>query len=275
MRISKILISVLLLSLISKAGYAAAPEYAKPINAYQSKYDMSFFVWKPIGLHSKWYATYDGYPVTEIANNLWVYGVFGSAGQMYESITAVGSVDPNTVHILTPLPSFLNDKSLDERNKFHKSLVHIFETKCDNFSIVHTKVSPTPIAWESKTSRVFMWGGERWIRIFNHSGEKFTDTINRSSHTVANMLKTCKIIWTQFDTFEFANFVKSAGLIWVENFEINMPISFKEASFKTGSGSHAERFSGNPGDPGNKDNPDNPDNPESPGNGGWDTGRDK
>ena len=272
MRISRLLITIIFLSFLSKVSYAAAPEYAKPISAYQSKYDMSFFVWKPIGLHSKWYATYDGYPVTEIANNLWVYGVFGNAGQMYESQTAVGSVDPNTVHILTPLPLFLNDKSLDERNKFHKSLVHIFETKCDNFSIAHTKVSQTPIAWESRTSRVFIWGGERWVQIFNSAGEKLSDAIKRNSHTVANMFKTCKITWTQFDTFEFANYVKNAGLNWIENFEINMPYMFNEIGFKNGSGNNAQKNSGSPGEPGN---PDNSDNPANSGNGGWDTGRDK
>ena len=261
MRIFKLIIAILLITLIIKPGAAALPEYAKPKGAYQKKYDMSFFVWKPLGLHSKWYATYDGYPVTEIARDQWVYGIIGSAGQISESITSVGSIDPDTVHILTPLPSFYNDDSLN-KYKFAESLKNIFKTKCDSFSIAYTKTSPTLIAWESKTYKTFIWGGKRWIPVNSRTGEKLSNSIKRVSHTVSKMLKDCKIIWTQTDTFEFANYVMNLGYNWIDNFEVNMPLAFNEINSKSGGGSYKGNNSGE------TNNPDNGGD-----NGGWDTGR--
>jgi hypothetical protein len=261
MRISKFFAAILFLFLISKASLAAVPEYAKPINAYQKKYNMSFSIWKPIGLQPKWYATYDGYPVTEIADNQWVYGVVGSVGQLNESIITVGSVDPKTVYILTPLPPFLNESSFAEKVKVADSLKDIFKTKCDNFGIAYTKTSLTPIAWESGTSRVYIWGGKKWNPVFHHPEEKMSDAIKRASRTTANMLKNNKISWTQIDTLEFTNYVKSAGYAWINNFETNMPSEFTDMSAKTGgNGSYAGKSSG--GEVGNIG-----------GGGGWDTGK--
>jgi hypothetical protein len=245
---------------ISKICSAAVPDHAKPINAYQSKYDMSFFVWKPLGYPGKWYATYDGYPVTEIAKNQWVYGVMGNVGQLTESLTAVGSVDPNIVHILTPLPSF-QDSDLLDKNKYANSLKSVFKTKCDNFGIAYTRVSPTPIAWKSGTLKVYMWGGKRWVQISQRPGERMTDTIKRDSHTIANMLSACKIVWTQIDTFEFANYVKNAGYAWIDSFETNMPFAFSEIDTKTGGGNYIGSSSGGISDSGNTEG------------GGWDTGK--
>ena len=264
MRISNLLIAVLLIFTISSEGSAMAPEYAKPGSAYQKKYDMSFFVWKPLGLPVKWHATYDGYPVVEIAKDQWVYGVFGHAGQLTESLINVGAVDPNTVYILTPLPSFQNEDS-DSKFKYAKSLKKIFETECDNFSIAYTTVSHTPIAWESGTSKVYMWGGKRWVLIPPRPVEMLSNTIKRDSRNIAKMLKTCKIVWTQIDTLEFAHLVKSAGHNWIDNFETNMPLLFFEISDKNGDGSYAGNTGNNSGENGD---------PDSIGGGGWDTGRD-
>ena len=260
MRNPKFIIIVLFLLLISKISSAATPEYSKPINAYQKKYDMQFFVWKPIGLESKWYATYDGYLVTEIARNQWVYGVAGNAGQLTESIIAVGSVDPNTIYILTPLPSFLNESLLNKEDKAADSLRDIFDTKCDNFSITYTNASLTPIAWESGSLKVFMWSGKKWVPISSRHGEKLSDTIKRDPNNVAGMLRNNKIKWTQFDTLELANYVRSAGYTWIDDFESNMPFAFREvyAGGVGGGGGNTGKSSGGTG---------------SGGDGGWDTGR--
>ena len=248
---SKFTAAILFLLLISGVSSAAAPEYAKPINAYQKKYDMSFFVWKPAGLHTKWYATYDGYPVAEIVKDQWVYGIIGNTGQLTESLIIVGSVNPNTVHILTPLPPFAKKILSNEEDEFFNeeyeatdSLKDIFKTKCDNFGIAYTKASLTPIAWESDTLKVYMWGGKKWVPIFRHHGERLSDTIKRDSNIVADMLRTNKVMWSQMDTYEFANYVRSAGYTWIDDFEANMPADFRETFADSGGG------------------------------GGWDTGRD-
>ena len=262
MRITKLFIAVLLLSLISNASLAAVPDYAKPINAYQSKYDMSFFVWKPIGLQNKWYTTYDGYPVTEITKDRWVYGVIGHSGQLTESLITVGSVDPSIVYILAPLPPYPNDSLFKEKAKITDSLKSIFKTKCDSFAIAYTNASYTPIAWESRTSRAYMWGGYRWVPIFLRHGEKLRDTIKRDSNLIARMLRACNITWTQIDTLEFANYVRSAGYAWIDDFETNMPPAFSDINFgHSGGGSR----SGQTG----KSN-EGASNSEG---GGWDTGK--
>jgi len=259
MRIYKFTIAFLFLLLFfAKASSAAIPEYAKPIRVYQAKYDMSFFVWRPLGLQSKWFATYDGYPVTEIARNQWVYGVIGNAGQLTESIITVGSVAPNTVHILRPLPLSIDNKRLFKSDKTD-SLKEIFNTKCDNFGIAYTNASFTPIAWKSGASKVYMWGGKKWVPIFQQRGERLADAIKRNSNIVADMLRKNKIIWTQIDTHEFANYIRSAGYTWIDNFETNMPVAFSEINIGGGDG-HMEG-TGQPGGIGG-------------GGGGWDTGRD-
>jgi len=249
-------IVVLFLLIISKTSSAAVPEYAMPINAYQKKYNMQFFVWRPLGLQSKWYATYDGYPVAEIAENQWVYGVIGNAGQLTESLIAVGSVDPNTIHILTPLSPFLKENLFFENDEAADSLKNIFKTKCDNFGIVYTNASLTPIAWKSDISNVYMWGGEKWVPIYQNRGERLSDTIKRDSYIVADMLRNNKIIWTQIDTYEFANYVRSAGYNWIDDFETNMPSVFNEHNPNAINGNDytEENWSG-------KDD------------GGWDTGK--
>ena len=257
MRNLKLLIAVLFLFTVAKAGSAAVPEYAESINAYQSQYGMQFCVWKPIGLQSKWYATYDGYPVTEIAKNQWVYGVIGPAGQLTESVIAVGSVDPNTIHILSPLPSFPKEISLDEENEtgVTDSLKDIFKTECNAFGIAYTNASLTPIAWESDTLKVYMWGGSKWVLIPKRHGERMADTIKRNSNIVADMLREDKVMWTQMDTYEFANYVRIAGYIWIGDFEPNMPLAFTEVDSGR-DGDHAVTGTGGVGRPG----------------GGWDTG---
>jgi hypothetical protein len=264
MRISNLLIAVLFLFSISKASSAVTPEYAKPRSVYQKQYDMSFFVWKPLGLPGKWHATYDGYPVVEIAKDQWVYGVFGHAGQLTESLINVGAVDPNTVYILAPLPSFQNEE-LYSKFEFAQSLKKVFQTKCDNFSIAYTKVSPTPIAWESGTSKVYMWGGKRWVQIHHRPTEKLSHIIKNDSYNIAKMLKTCKIVWTQIDTFELANLIKSAGYNWIDNFETNIPPAFGEIGDKTGDGNYDGNVGKNSGEL---------NDPGSIGGGGWDTGKD-
>ena len=260
MRIVKFAIAVLFIFLISGTSSATVPEYAKPIRAYQEKYDMSFFVWEPAGLHNKWYATYDGYPVAEIERNLWVYGVIGNAGQLIESTIAVGSVDPKTVYILSTLPSFIN-VNVDEENGATgplDSLKGIFKTKCNSFGIAYTNASHTPIAWKSDTFEVYMWGGKKWVRIYGNNGEWMRDTIRRDSNIIADMLRDNGIIWTQLDTYEFANYVRIAGYTWIGNFETNMPVAFCEPNNNAGNVNDSNESGGGTG---------------NPGGGGWDTGR--
>ena len=264
MRIIKLIIVVLFLLLISKASSATVPDYAEPIKAYQERYNMQFFVWRPLGLQSKWYATYDGYPVAQIAEDQWVYGVIGNAGQLTESLIAVGSVNPNTVHVLTPLPPFLKENLLFENSKADYSLKDIFKTKCDNFGIIYTNASLTPIAWKSDTSKIYMWGGKKWVPIFQRRSEILLDTIRRDSYVVADMLRKNKIMWTQIDSYEFANYVRSAGYNWIDDFETNTPIEFSELFANSDNG---RDYSGNySGENGNGETNRGDD-------GGWDTGR--
>jgi hypothetical protein len=75
------------------------------------------------------------------------------------------------------------------------------------------------------------------------------------------MLKAYKIVWSQIDTFEFANYVKNSGHTWIDNFEPNMTFAFDEISVKTGGDNNAGKNSGETSGSDNNDG------------GGWDTGR--
>ena len=67
------------------------------MGAYQKVYAMNFEIWKPADLPAGWYATFDGFPVAQIAENRWVYGQLGIDGTIKPTNVLVGSVVPSNV----------------------------------------------------------------------------------------------------------------------------------------------------------------------------------
>ena len=65
--------------------------------AYQKVYAMNFEIWKPSDLPAGWYATFDGFPVAQIAENRWVYGQLDIDGTIRPTNVLVGSVVPSKI----------------------------------------------------------------------------------------------------------------------------------------------------------------------------------
>ena len=67
------------------------------MNAYQQVYAMNFEIWRPSDIPAGWYATFDGFPVAQIAENRWVYGQIGIDGVISPTNVLVGSVIPGNI----------------------------------------------------------------------------------------------------------------------------------------------------------------------------------
>lgn len=259
LRSMKALKIFLLIALVFSARecLGAAP-YAKPMGAYQTKFDMFFSVWKPDGLPSAWFATFDGYPVREFANNQWIYGIISGIGDINDSEILVGSVDPSEVFFLRPLPQFSEIQPAGHKN-IVKSLLNILDSDCDSFSVIKTEASFTPIAWKSGTSKIFIWSGKEWVAFKRFSGESFKSALNREALNAARYLRSNGVRWSRMDSAEFADFVRTAGYIWFENFASSSTEVLNIVQTDNGGGdNYSSGFSGN----GNKND-----------DGGWDTGR--
>ena len=105
-------IMILILILNSTAMSAIMPSSSRPdgmtlysppifrgtvMSAYQQAYAMNFEIWKPHDLPPGWYATFDGFPVAQIAENRWVYGQLGVDGAIRPTNILIGSVIPSNV----------------------------------------------------------------------------------------------------------------------------------------------------------------------------------
>lgn len=216
--------------------------YAKPIFAYQEKYAMSFSVWKPNGVGEQWFATFDGYPVREFLQNQWIYGVFGGAGEINDSQILVGDIDPRTVYLLRPLPMFADS--------ILPSFWKILGMNCDHFAIIRTEASLAPIGWKQNSSDVFVWNGKGWTRIFN---------LKNDLNFVAQILRKNRVMWTTLDSLEFANFVRTAGYIWIDDLGSNPEFTMGYVAKQSEGNDGTTTGGGSPG--GGRDDD------------GWDTGR--
>ncbi|MBQ3627352.1 MAG: hypothetical protein II948_11510, partial [Synergistaceae bacterium] len=102
------ILPVLCLLLIASQAHAASLRYSNfnynlnnfnnvSMGAYQQAYAMNFDVYQPAGLPAGWYATYDGFPVTQVSPTRWVYGQVGYDGAIIPTDILVGSVIPQNV----------------------------------------------------------------------------------------------------------------------------------------------------------------------------------
>ena len=83
---------------------AAGALQMRPILVSQPYYGgMQFYVHQARNLPDGWYATYDGYPVTQAPDGLWVYGAY-SGPYLVPTNLVVGSVIPSLAG-LSPYPA--------------------------------------------------------------------------------------------------------------------------------------------------------------------------
>ena len=219
-RIKFLLFALSISAILSSTAYAAKTkksnndfEYTpSPVMAaYQKAYAMNFEIWKPSNLPAGWYATFDGYPVAQIAENRWVYGRIDTAGNIFPSDILVGSVIPTDVPALVRAVSSWG-YGLDFTSK---EFLKVRKYMCDRIGWYNDGSINTIIAWNSYNAGVWLWMGKRWKNIMPGSGEYMWQTLKRMRPYLAKELYKNHVYFVDGDdSSELANLARQWGMLW-------------------------------------------------------------
>ena len=228
--------------------------------AYQQPYAMNFEIWQPEGLPAGWYATFDGFPVAQVAPNRWVYGQPGGDGALVPTNILVGSIVPSEVPGLVRVGGtwlyhrYINDPA------FHKIMDHY----CDHMGFMNDPLVRTAIAWRSGTPGVWVWLGDRWKKILPRSGEYTWQALRRYREWIAEELRRNRIWWFGSELWDLADLARQWGLLWSGGMRLDGLNAYRGDSDNDRSGGSVERVS-------TPDTPSMPEAPaEEPGGGQWD-----
>ena len=223
----KILIAISFISLIIHASdsYAMTPVSKRPdgrvlygtpsytgavMSAYQQAYAMNFEIWKPDDLPAGWYATFDGYPVAQIAENRWVYGQLGYGGAIRPTNILIGSVIPSNVPGLLRISStgwnvrYLNDEAF----------MKIREHNCNYMGWLNDDYLNTLIAWNTHTVGVWIWLGNRWAFLTPFTGEYVWQMLKRMKPWIIEELRKNNVLFPYGEPSDVADLARQWGLIW-------------------------------------------------------------
>jgi uncharacterized membrane protein YgcG len=254
------------------AGRAGA---ASVIAAYQEAYGMNFEVWRPEGLPAGWFATFDGYPVAQVSENHWVYGVQRGRGLAPADI-AVGSVVPMDVPALARVAVSLWRSGAYETKAFRS----VAYSGLDNMGVLDEPAIYTPVAWKTGEGEILLWLGNRWERVTPSGGQSTAKAFEARRPLILRTLRAKGAIWTRSDTEELADLAREWGCLWRGSVAFYDLPDYRnggsgdrdssEGAESPGSGSSGGGGGGNwdtggssPGSPGSSGGGDS---------GGWDTG---
>ncbi len=190
--------------------------YSSPVfrgtvmSAYQQAYAMNFEIWKPQGLPAGWYATFDGFPVAQIAENRWVYGQLGIDGAIRPTNILIGSVIPANVPGLLRIAAtegytrFVNDEA------FRK----IREYRIDHMGWLNDGYLNTVIAWHSSEPDVIIWLGNRWKRLTPNQGEYTWQMLKRLRAWIVEELHKNGVFYPVGEPYEAADLSRQWGIHW-------------------------------------------------------------
>lgn len=180
------------------------------MSAYQRAYAMNFEIWKPQDLPAGWYATFDGFPVAQIAENRWVYGQMNIAGTIEPTNILVGSVVPSRVPGLARVAALWSwGKNLNS-----KEFLRIRDLRVNHMGWLNTEQVNTIIAWNIYSPGVYIWLGNRWRRFEPHSGEYTWQMIKRLSPYIADQLRQSGAYLYGGEPLEVADLARQWGYIW-------------------------------------------------------------
>ncbi len=197
---------------VSPGGVAVwpFPQGGAVIAAYQQPYAMNFEVWKPMGLPAGWYATFDGFPVAQAAQNRWVYGQLGPDGALVPTCVLVGSVVPGQVPGLTRIAA----TGLCGRYVNDPEFCKIMDYRCDRMGIIRDPLARTVVAWRSGSEGAWVWLGDRWKKIKPLAGEYTWHALKRRRQWIGEELRKNCIWWFCVEPCDFANLARQWGLLW-------------------------------------------------------------
>ena len=247
----KILFALLSMSIIiyASASHALTPVSKRPdgmalyspqffrgtvMSAYQQAYAMNFEIWKPDDLPSGWYATFDGYPVAQIAENRWVYGQLGYDGAIRPTNILIGSVIPSNVPGLIRIAAvggyarYVNDEAF----------MKIRDHNCKYMGWLNDGYLNTLIAWNTSRVGVWIWLGNRWIFATPNPGEYIWQMLKRLKPWIIEELRKNNVLFPYGEPFEAADLARQWGLLWSGRVILENMKAFRES----GGGEHVTSF---------------------------------
>lgn len=180
------------------------------MSAYQKTYAMNFEVWKPADLPAGWYATFDGFPVAQIAENRWVYGQLEIDGAIRPTNILVGSVVPSNVPGITRIAAVWSYGRSINSKEFQK----IKDYMCNRMGWLNDGYVNTIIAWDTSRPDVWVWLGDRWKRLAPRSGEYTWQMLKRMSPWIADELRKNHAWYQGGEPLEVADLARQWGYIW-------------------------------------------------------------
>ena len=211
----------------SGTAFAIVSSPQAVIGAYQQAYAMNFEIWKPQDLPAGWYATFDGFPVAQIAENRWVYGQLGAEGIIRPTNILVGSVIPEKIPGLVRIASFRNfAKYLNDPN-----FLKIGEYRCNRMGWLDLEKynASTFIAWHTNKIGVWLWLGNRWRRFYPNTGEYTWQMLKRIAPYVSQELKKAGVWYLGGDNFEIADLTRQWGWIWHDRVILESLKAYKDS----------------------------------------------
>ncbi|MBQ7168654.1 MAG: hypothetical protein IJR63_01970 [Synergistaceae bacterium] len=178
--------------------------------AYQKAYAMNFEIWRPSDLPAGWYATFDGFPVAQIAENRWVYGQLGLEGTITPTNILVGSVIPSRVPGLARIAAVW---SLG-KNMNSPEFLSIRDKRVNRMGWLNTEYVSTIIAWHTNNIGIYLWLGDKWKKYEPHPGEYTYQMIKRISPRVADALRRNNAYYYGSEPLEVADLARQWGYIW-------------------------------------------------------------
>ena len=211
----KIFFALLSVTLILNASdsfaMTSAPVFRGTVmSAYQQAYAMNFEIWKPQDLPAGWYATFDGYPVAQIAENRWVYGQLGIDGAIRPTNILIGSVIPSNV------PGLLRIAAVGGYTRFmnNEAFMKIREYRINHMGWLNDGYLNTIIAWHTSTPGVIIWLGNRWKRLTPNTGEYTWQMLKRLKPWILEELRKNNIFYPSGEPFEVADLSRQWGVHW-------------------------------------------------------------
>lgn len=178
--------------------------------AYQKAYAMNFEIWRPSDLPAGWYATFDGFPVAQIAENRWVYGQIGIDGAIRPTDVLVGSVIPANVPGLARVAAVWMYGKPVTSSEFQK----IRDYRINRMGWLNDNDVSTIIAWSTNKPGVYVWLGNRWKRLEPNVGEYTWQMLKRVSPWIAGELRKNNAWYQGGEPYEAADIARQWGYIW-------------------------------------------------------------
>ncbi len=180
------------------------------MSAYQKVYAMNFEIWKPSDLPAGWYATFDGFPVAQIAENRWVYGQIALDGAIVPTNVLVGSVVPSSVPGLARIAAVWSYGKAMNSPEFQR----IRKTFCNRMGWFNDGYVNTIIAWQTSQPGVWIWLGNRWRKFEPRTGEYTWQMLKRLRPYIASELGKHNAWYQGGEPMEVADLARQWGYIW-------------------------------------------------------------